>query len=87
MAGSATAWAQVMPGLAQRFPVVAPDLLGHERATVLGQSLGGGVAMQFSYQYPERTERLVLVGCGGARPRDSVRDGTEDALSVPENRP
>jgi pimeloyl-ACP methyl ester carboxylesterase len=39
--------------------------LGHERATVVGQSLGGGVAMQFSYQYPERTERLVLVGSGG----------------------
>jgi pimeloyl-ACP methyl ester carboxylesterase len=39
--------------------------LGHERATIVGQSLGGGVAMQFSYQYPERTERLVLVGGGG----------------------
>ena len=39
--------------------------LGHERATIVGQSLGGGVAMQFSYQYPERTERLVLVGSGG----------------------
>jgi pimeloyl-ACP methyl ester carboxylesterase len=93
MAGSATTWRQVMPGLAQRFTVVAPDLLGHgrsdkphgdyslgafvctlrdllvalghERATVVGQSLGGGVAMQFSYQYPERTERLVLVGSGG----------------------
>ncbi len=93
MAGSATTWRQVMPGLAQRFTVVAPDLLGHgrsdkplgdyslgafactlrdllvalghERATVVGQSLGGGVAMQFSYQYPERSERLVLVGSGG----------------------
>jgi pimeloyl-ACP methyl ester carboxylesterase len=39
--------------------------LGHERATVVGQSLGGGVAMQFAYQYPERCERLVLVGSGG----------------------
>lgn len=39
--------------------------LGHERATVVGQSLGGGVAMQFSYQYPQRCERLVLVGAGG----------------------
>ena len=42
--------------------------LGHERATIVGQSLGGGVAMQFSYQYPERTERLVLVGSGGLGP-------------------
>ncbi len=39
--------------------------LGHERATVIGQSLGGGVAMQLAYQYPERCERLVLVGSGG----------------------
>ena len=40
-------------------------VLGHERATVVGQSLGGGVAMQLAYQYPERCERLVLVGSGG----------------------
>ncbi len=39
--------------------------LGHEHATVVGQSLGGGVAMQLAYQYPERCERLVLVGSGG----------------------
>ena len=39
--------------------------LGHERATLVGHSLGGGVAMQFSYQFPERTERLVLVSSGG----------------------
>jgi len=39
--------------------------LGHDRVTVVGQSLGGGVAMQFCYQYPERIERLVLVGSGG----------------------
>lgn len=41
------------------------DALGHERATVIGQSLGGGVAMQFVYQFPERCERLVLVDSGG----------------------
>jgi pimeloyl-ACP methyl ester carboxylesterase len=39
--------------------------LGHERATLVGQSLGGGVAMQFAYQFPERSERLVLVSSGG----------------------
>jgi pimeloyl-ACP methyl ester carboxylesterase len=39
--------------------------LGHERATLVGHSLGGGVAMQFSYMFPERTERLVLVSSGG----------------------
>lgn len=39
--------------------------LGIDRATILGQSLGGGVAMQFAYQYPEVCERLVLVSSGG----------------------
>lgn len=40
-------------------------VLGFERGTVVGHSLGGGVAMQFAYQYPEYTERLVLVSSGG----------------------
>jgi pimeloyl-ACP methyl ester carboxylesterase len=39
--------------------------LGHDRATVIGHSLGGGIAMQFAYQFPERCERLVLVSSGG----------------------
>ena len=93
MAGSSETWRHVMPALAERFRVLAPDLLGqgqsdkprgdyslgahantlrdlmdslgHERATVVGQSLGGGVAMQFVYQFPELCERLVLVDSGG----------------------
>ena len=94
MAGSSTTWRHVLPALAERFTVIAPDLLGHgesekprrgeyalsahanflrdllevlghERATFVGQSLGGGVAMQLAYQFPERCERLVLVGSGG----------------------
>jgi pimeloyl-ACP methyl ester carboxylesterase len=36
-----------------------------ERATVVGQSFGGGVALQFAYQFPELCERLVLVDAGG----------------------
>lgn len=39
--------------------------LGLGPATVIGHSLGGGVAMQFAYQYPERTDRLALVSSGG----------------------
>jgi pimeloyl-ACP methyl ester carboxylesterase len=93
MAGSSATWRFVLPALAERFTVVAPDLLGHgasekprgdyslgafasgvrdlllalghDRATVVGQSLGGGVAMQFAYQFPERCDRLVLVSSGG----------------------
>jgi pimeloyl-ACP methyl ester carboxylesterase len=41
------------------------DALGHERATFVGQSLGGGVVMQMAYRFPERCERLVLVDSGG----------------------
>src|SRR5947207_4728193 len=86
-------WANVLPYLAERFTIIAPDLLGHgesakprgdyslgayasgirdllaaighDRATVVGHSLGGGVAMQMAYQFPERCERLVLVSSGG----------------------
>ena len=41
------------------------DRLEVDRATAVGHSLGGGVAMQFAYQYPDRCERLVLVSSGG----------------------
>ncbi len=39
--------------------------LGHDQATIVGHSLGGGIAMQFAYQFPERCERLVLIASGG----------------------
>jgi pimeloyl-ACP methyl ester carboxylesterase len=39
--------------------------LGYDRTSIVGHSLGGGIAMQFSYQFPERCERLVLVDSGG----------------------
>jgi pimeloyl-ACP methyl ester carboxylesterase len=86
-------WSNVLPYLAERFTVIAPDLLGHgesakprgdyslgayasgirdllialghERATFVGHSLGGGIAMQLAYQFPEHCERLALVASGG----------------------
>jgi predicted dithiol-disulfide oxidoreductase (DUF899 family)/pimeloyl-ACP methyl ester carboxylesterase len=86
-------WDPVIPALAERAHVIAPDLLGHgdsdkprgdyslgafasglrdllhhlghEQVTVVGHSLGGGVAMQLAYQYPEHCDRLVLVSSGG----------------------
>jgi len=60
------------PGPTIRWPAYANgmrDLLSVleiDRATVIGHSLGGGVAAQFAYQFPERCERLVLVGSGGS---------------------
>jgi pimeloyl-ACP methyl ester carboxylesterase len=90
---NSTTWTGIHAKLAQRFTVVAPDLLGHgksdkpradysaaayangmrdllsvldiERVTIVGHSLGGGVAMQFAYQFPHLVERLILVGAGG----------------------
>ena len=41
------------------------EVLSIDRTTVVGQSFGGGVAMQLAYQHPERCERLVLVDSGG----------------------
>jgi pimeloyl-ACP methyl ester carboxylesterase len=99
VAGSSSTWRAVMPALASRYTVIAPDLPGHgdsdkprvdyslgahanmlrdlmialgiERATIVGQSLGGGVAMQLAYQHPQRCERLVLVSSGGLGPEVS----------------
>jgi pimeloyl-ACP methyl ester carboxylesterase len=96
IAGTSEQWAGVAPVLAERFTVVAPDLLGHgesakpqgdyslgayaagmrdllialghRRATVVGHSLGGGVAMQFVYEYPVFAERLIVVSSGGLGP-------------------
>src|SRR5436190_1209539 len=60
-------WLDVMSDLAENYTVVAPDLgvLGFERGTVVGHSLGGGVALQFAYQFPEYCERLALISSGG----------------------
>jgi pimeloyl-ACP methyl ester carboxylesterase len=41
------------------------DRLGIDRVTLVGHSLGGGIAMQFCYLFPGRVERLVLVSSGG----------------------
>jgi pimeloyl-ACP methyl ester carboxylesterase len=47
-------------------------VLGIDKVTVVGHSLGGGVAMQFGYQFPERTERVILVAPGGLGPEVSL---------------
>jgi pimeloyl-ACP methyl ester carboxylesterase len=47
-------------------------VLDIDKVTVVGHSFGGGVAMQFAYQFPERTERMVLVGSGGLGPEVSA---------------
>ncbi|MGA6947651.1 MAG: alpha/beta fold hydrolase, partial [Solirubrobacterales bacterium] len=87
------AWREVMPRLAERYTVIAPDMIGHgrsakprgdyslgayaagvrdllavlgfERGTVVGHSLGGGIAMQFAYLFPEYVERMALISSGG----------------------
>lgn len=44
------------------------DHLGRDPGLVVGHSLGGGVALQFAYQFPERCSALVLVASGGLGP-------------------
>src|SRR6266511_4247109 len=66
--GSRRDWEQLVWLLEWDFTVIARDLLellGVRRATLVGHSLGGGVAMQFAWLFPERCERLVLVSSGG----------------------
>ena len=64
------------------------DELGIRRATVVGQSLGGGVAMQFTYQHRDYCERLALISSGGLGPdlnwilRILSAPGTELVLPV-----
>jgi pimeloyl-ACP methyl ester carboxylesterase len=93
MVNSSRHWEAVAMRLADRYTVIAPDLIGHgdsatprgdyslgahaasirdllavigvDRATLVGHSLGGGVALQFFYQFPQRVERLALVSSGG----------------------
>jgi hypothetical protein len=56
---------RLLVGCSRRQSARSLTVLGHERATLIGRSLEGGVAMQFAYQFPERCERLVLVSSGG----------------------
>ena len=58
-------------------------VLGIDPATVVGHSFGGGVAMQFAYQYPERAERLVLVGVRRPRPRGHPGDPRHHHARLP----
>src|SRR3569833_562569 len=44
------------------------SVLDLEQVTVVGHSLGGGIALQFAYQFPERCARLGLIGSGGLGP-------------------
>src|SRR5262249_11300424 len=66
--------------------------IGVDCATIVGHSLGGGVAMQFFYQFPQRVERLVLISSGGLRPqvgpllRTAALPGTSALLSLTTSR-
>ena len=58
-------------------------VLGIDKVTVVGHSLGGGVAMQFAYQFPERTERMILVAPGGMGPEVTPGDPRDHAAGLP----
>src|ERR671914_1914694 len=99
MVNSSRHWERVALQLADRYTVIAPDLIGHgdsatprgdyslgahaavirdllsalgiERATMVGHSLGGGIAMVFFWQFPPRVERLAPLSRGGPPPEGS----------------
>ena len=68
------------------------ERLGHDRVSVVGHSLGGGVAMQFAYQFYEHCDRMVLVSSGGLGREVSIAlraatlPGAELVLPVIANR-
>ena len=96
MAGSSETWRHVMPPLAERYTVLAPDLLGqgesdkprgdyslgahantlrdlldalvHKRATIVGQSLGGGVGHYPHCEAPERFVAVLFAFRGSTKP-------------------
>lgn len=69
------------------------DHLGVATVTLVGHSLGGGIAMQFFYLFPERVERLVLVSSGGLGRevnvllRSATLPGAAQVLSVVASAP
>ncbi len=93
MGGNSNNWRAIIPTLAKKYRVIAPDLLGHgqtakprgdyslgafavwlrdfldalgiPRVTVIGHSLGGGIALQFAHQHRDYCERLILISSGG----------------------
>lgn len=93
MGGSSHSWRALVPKLATKYRVIAPDLLGHgqsdkprgdysagafavwlrdlldalgiPKATIVGHSLGGGIAMQFAHQHRDHCQRLILISSGG----------------------
>ena len=64
------------------------SVLDIDQVTVVGHSLGGGVAMQFAYQFPQMVERLVLIGAGGVTKEVNIAlrlaslPGGSEALSL-----
>jgi 2-hydroxymuconate-semialdehyde hydrolase len=87
-------WRLVLPELARRFRVLAPDMagfgftqrvagyvyakenwvqqlkdfldaLGIEKANLVGNSFGGAITLAFAIRYPERVDKIVLMGAAG----------------------
>jgi pimeloyl-ACP methyl ester carboxylesterase len=120
MVNSSRHWQKVALALADRYTVIAPDLIGHgdsvsprgdyslgahasrirdllaslgvESASMIGHSYGGGVAMQYFWQFPQRVDRLMLVSAGGLGPevspllRSAALPGASTLLAAVANR-
>ncbi len=60
------------------------DELGVEKAHLLGNSLGGGTAVRFALDHPDRAGRLVLMGPGGLSVNLFAPDPTEGVQRLAE---
>jgi pimeloyl-ACP methyl ester carboxylesterase len=91
--GEGARWMPTIKGLASEFRVIAPDQIGWgasdkprfmreigvPKASLVGQSMGAGVALQMAVSYPQLVDRMVLVNGGGFRSAsDAPRAGAPD---------
>jgi len=60
------------------------DELGLDQVQLVGNSLGGGTAVRFALDYPERAGRLVLMGPGGLSLNVFAPDPTEGVKRLAE---
>lgn len=60
------------------------DHLGIERVHLIGNSLGGGTAVRFALEFPDRAGKLVLMGPGGLSLNVFAPDPTEGVKALME---
>ncbi len=63
------------------------DAIGVEKATLIGNSMGGGLAWSVAGLFPDRVEKLILIDCIPPDVLDQVRNDSFKALVAVERFP